>query len=56
MKKLNCRDAGFDCEGVIEAESTDEVLNLAGQHVNEVHGVDVTPEMATAISQQIRDA
>ena len=56
MRKLNCRDAGFDCEGVIEAESTDEVLDLAGQHAKEVHGVDVTPEMAEVISQQIRDA
>jgi predicted small metal-binding protein len=56
MKKLQCRDAGFDCNGVIEAPSTDEVLDLAGQHVKEVHGVDVTPDMASAISQQIRDA
>ena len=56
MRRLHCRDAGFDCEGVIEAESTDEVLGLAGQHAKEVHGVDVTPEMAAAISTQIRDA
>ena len=56
MKRLNCRDAGFDCEGVIEAESNDEVLDLAGQHAKEVHGVEVTPEMADAISSQIREA
>ena len=56
MRKLKCRDAGFDCEGVIQGESTDEVLDLAGQHAKEVHGVDVTPEMVDAISMQIRDA
>ena len=56
MRKLKCRDAGFDCEGVIEAVSTDEVLDLAGRHAKEVHGVDVTPEMVDAISMQIRDA
>ncbi len=56
MRALRCRDVGFDCEGVIKAESTDEVLDLAGQHAKEVHGVDVTPEMADAMSQQIRDA
>lgn len=56
MRKLQCRDAGFDCEGIIEAETTDQVLGLAGQHAKEVHGVDVTPEMADAISMQIRDA
>ena len=56
MKRLHCRDAGFDCEGVIEAESSDEVLGLAGQHAKEVHGVEVTPEMADAFALQIRDA
>lgn len=56
MRKLHCRDAGFDCEGIIEAETTDQVLGLAGKHAKEVHGVDVTPEMADAISMQIRDA
>lgn len=54
MKKLHCRDTGFDCEGVIEAESTVEVLDLAGQHAKEVHGVDVTPEMVDAMQKQIR--
>ena len=56
MKRLHCRDAGFDCEGVIDAESSDEVLSLAGKHAKGVHGVEVTPEMADAISLQIRDA
>lgn len=54
MKQLRCRDAGFDCEGVVEGQDTDEVLELAGQHAKEVHGVDVTPEMADAIAQQIQ--
>ena len=31
-------------------------LSLAGQHAKEVHGVEVTPEMADAISLQICDA
>lgn len=46
MKILHCRDAGFDCEGVIRANSEEEVLNQAAQHAQEVHGVSVTPEMA----------
>ena len=56
MKTLQCRDAGFDCDGVIEAGSTEEILDLAGQHAKEVHGVEVTPEMADAFALQIRDA
>lgn len=56
MKKLHCRDVGFDCEGVIEGENDDEVLDGAAQHAKEVHGVDVTPEMADDLSTKIRDA
>lgn len=55
-KVLNCRDVGFDCEGVIRAESEDEVMRQAAEHARTVHGVDeVTPEMAEQIRGQIRD-
>ena len=55
MKKLKCRDVGFDCPGVIEAKSEEEVLNLAAQHALEAHGVTVTPEMAEQIKPLITD-
>ncbi len=55
MKTLHCRDAGFDCEGVIRAKSKEEVLNQAAQHAQEVHGVSVTPEMAEQLKTLIRD-
>ncbi|HSH79657.1 MAG TPA: DUF1059 domain-containing protein [Herpetosiphonaceae bacterium] len=55
MKVLNCRDAGFDCEGVIRADSEDEVLRQAGEHVQKVHGDTVSPEMATQLRGLIRD-
>ncbi len=56
MKQLACADAGFECDQVIEGESTDEVMSQAGAHAKEAHGVDVTPEMASALSGKIRDA
>lgn len=37
MRELHCADAGFDCEGVIQAESDDEVMKLAAAHVGESH-------------------
>lgn len=46
MKKLLCRDAGFDCEGVITASTEDEVLKGAVVHALDVHNVHVTPEQA----------
>lgn len=55
MKKLDCRDAGFDCEGKIEAETTAEVMAQAAEHAKSVHDVDLTPEMADQIKQLIRD-
>ncbi|MFN2440221.1 MAG: DUF1059 domain-containing protein [Chitinophagaceae bacterium] len=55
MKKLHCRDAGFDCEGVILGNSEDDVLNQAAQHALEVHGVSVTPELAEQLKTLIKD-
>lgn len=55
MKILHCRDAGFDCEGVIHGKSEDEVLNQAASHALEVHGVSVTPELAEQLKTLIKD-
>ncbi len=55
MKELKCRDAGFDCDGVMRGESVDDVLAQAGPHAKEVHGLDVTPEMAGQIRGLVRD-
>ncbi len=55
MKTLHCRDAGFDCEEIIHADTEKEILNQAARHALEVHGVTVTSEMADQISMKIRD-
>jgi predicted small metal-binding protein len=55
MKQLRCRDAGFDCDAVVEGETIEEVLAEAGPHAKEVHDVDVTPEMAETLSAKVRD-
>ncbi|WP_338873052.1 DUF1059 domain-containing protein [Spirosoma sp. SC4-14] len=55
MKTLHCRDAGFDCEGVIKASSEEEVLSQAAVHAQEVHGVTVTPELAGQLKELIRE-
>jgi predicted small metal-binding protein len=55
MKQLRCRDAGFDCDAVVEGQTMEEVLAQAGPHAKEVHGVDVTPEMAESIAGKVRD-
>jgi predicted small metal-binding protein len=55
MKQLKCRDAGFDCDAVVEGETVEQVLAQAGPHAKEVHGVDVSPAMAEAIAGKVRD-
>ncbi len=55
-KVLNCRDVGFDCEGVIRADSEDEVMSQAAEHARTVHGLDeITPEVAEQIRSKIQD-
>ncbi|MGI8634386.1 MAG: DUF1059 domain-containing protein [Segetibacter sp.] len=49
MKTLHCSDAGFDCKAVIHAATEEEVLQQAAVHAKEVHGVTVTPELATQL-------
>ncbi|CAN5812548.1 hypothetical protein BH11BAC3_BH11BAC3_05950 [soil metagenome] len=55
MKTLHCRDAGFDCEGVIRGNTDTEVLNDAAKHALEVHGVAATPELAEKLKTLIKD-
>ncbi|AKD04019.1 DUF1059 domain-containing protein [Pontibacter korlensis] len=55
MKTLKCRDAGFDCDGVVRGNSDQEVLEQAGKHAKEVHGVTVTPELAAQLKPLIKE-
>ncbi len=55
MKTLRCRDAGFDCNKEIRAESEDEIMQQAAEHARRDHNVEVTPEMVTQIRSLIRD-
>lgn len=55
MKTLHCRDAGFDCEGVIKASTEEEVLQQAAQHAQDVHHVTVTPQLAQQLQTLIKE-
>ena len=55
MKTLHCSDIGFDCKAVVNAKTEEEVLKIAAEHAQAVHGVKVTPEMAEQIKTLIKD-
>jgi predicted small metal-binding protein len=56
MRELRCRDAGFDCDAVVQGESDDEVLAQAGPHAEQEHRVQVTSEMKQQLAGLIHDA
>lgn len=55
LKTLKCRDVGFYCAAVVTAETIEEVLSQAAAYAKEVHGVEVTSEMAQEIAEKITD-
>jgi predicted small metal-binding protein len=56
-RELNCRDAGFDCDAVVRADTDDEVMAQAATHAREVHGLElIDDETAQKIRSQIHDA
>ena len=56
MRELRCRDAGFDCDAVVRGESDEDVLSQTGPHAQQVHGVEVTPELQQQLAGLIHDA
>jgi predicted small metal-binding protein len=55
-KTIHCKDVGFDCEGIVQAESEEKVLQMAAEHAKTAHGIsDLTDEMITKVKSVIRD-
>ena len=55
-KVVHCRDVGFDCDGVVRAETEQEVLAKVAQHAQEVHGLtEVTEEVVAKVKAVIRE-
>jgi len=55
MFELHCKEVGFDCPGVIHGTTREQVLQQAAAHAREVHGTEVTPEMAVQVATLIRE-
>ncbi|MDH4103994.1 MAG: DUF1059 domain-containing protein [Thermoleophilia bacterium] len=55
-KVVNCRDVGFDCDGVVRAESEEETLQLVAEHAKSAHGLEtVSPEVVDKVMSVMRD-
>ena len=55
-KVVHCRDIGFDCEGVVRAETEQAVLELVAEHARTAHGLNtVSPDVVEKVKSVIRD-
>jgi predicted small metal-binding protein len=55
-KVVHCRDVGFDCDGVVRAETEEEVLQQVAAHAASVHNLDeVTDEIVEKVRSVMRD-
>ncbi len=49
-KVVRCRDVGFDCDGVVKAESEEEVWAQVAAHAKDVHNLEtVTPDVVEKV-------
>ena len=55
-KVVRCRDVGFNCEGVVRAETEKEVLKQVAAHAKAVHNLEtVSEEVMVRVRQVMRD-
>lgn len=56
MKVVHCRDVGFDCDGVVRAETEAEALQGVADHARDAHGLDeVSPEVVEKVRSVMRE-
>jgi len=56
VKMLRCRDIGVDCDGVIKANTEEELMKKVAKHAQKVHGISkISPEMAAKVKAAIKE-
>lgn len=53
---VRCRDVGFDCEGVVRAETEAELMQQVAEHAKTAHGVEeVTDDIVEKVRSVVTD-
>lgn len=52
-KVVNCRDIGFDCEGVIRAETEERAMQLVAEHAGAVHDMKEIPQEVVQKAREV---
>lgn len=53
-KEVQCRDLGFDCDGVVRSDSEEQLMAQVAEHAKNVHNLNVTSELADQVKSVIR--
>ena len=55
-KVVHCRDIGFDCDGVVKAETEAELMAKVAEHAKSVHNLtEITDEVVEQVKAVIRE-
>jgi len=55
-KVVYCRDVGMDCDGVVRAETEEEVLQKVAEHAKNVHNLtEISKELVEKVRKVMRD-
>jgi predicted small metal-binding protein len=55
-KVIRCRDVGFDCDGIIRAQTEEAALQMAIDHAERAHGLqEITPEIVAKVKSVMRE-
>ena len=54
-KVMKCGDLMPGCDFEARGDTEEDILNAAAAHAKEVHGLDVTPELAEQVKSVIKD-
>lgn len=53
---VHCRDVGFDCDGIVKAETEDDLLQQVAEHAQTAHGLAMVPgEIIAKVKSVIRE-
>ena len=53
---VHCRDVGFDCDGLVKAETEDDLLQQVAKHAQSVHGLEMfTDEIIAKVKSVVRE-
>jgi len=56
VKVVRCREVGFDCDGVVRAETEEELLAKVVEHAKTVHNLkEITDEIVEKVKSVIRE-